>query len=324
MNLVDVTLRDGGHAIKWLWPLNFTQEYYRVISQISEVNFIELGYWKQTKKSDSPHYNLNMDYVSKITQDAKKKNVCVMIDYHYCKHDIKEYPKIDEQEDVGMIRLCSRKQDYNNALKFLLDLKNYTGLETSLNVFNISNYSHDEIISVSKYLSSYDLDYVTFADTHGCLNLKKDFKTFAEATKILNDSGIKTGMHLHDHSGQAYMNYNILPDIGFESTDASTRGMGKGVGNLKLEHIIGRSSLRQLMNFTSKNLELLTMKESPWALVTARYSIVDYYGYNAEKLGIDILQFDDFCQTVSGVDKDVYNHDILLSYFKIPKNEIYR
>jgi len=316
MNLIDVTLRDGGHAIKWDWPLEFAQDYYKSISQIEEINFIELGYWKQTKKSLNPHYNLNLEYLNKVVQDSKKRNVCIMVDYHYCSHDIKDYPKIDEQKNLGMLRMCSRKQDYNDALKFILKIKDTTGLQTSLNVFNISNYTDEEILGVSRFLSSHQLDYVTFADTHGTLDLLERQTVFTEATKILNGSGIKTGMHLHDHSGKAYFNYRMLKRIGFESTDASSNGMGKGVGNLRLEHVLSKKNLPLAAEIVDRNRNILTMKEIPHALLTARYSIVDYYGYNAYKLGLSVTEFENFCKTVSGIDKDVYNHDLILTFFQ--------
>lgn len=323
MKLIDVTLRDGGHAIKWDWPLHFAKEYYQTVSKIDEIDFIELGYWKQTRKSNNPHYNLNLDYVKDVVGDSKKRNVCIMIDYHYCSHDISDYPTIDSQDNIGMIRMCSRKQDYNESLKFMLEIKNKTGLTTSLNIFNISNYTDEEILGVSKLLSKHDLDYVTFADTHGTLDLEKRFPVFKEATKILNGTGIKTGMHLHDHSGKAYFNYRLLEKIGFESTDASSNGMGKGIGNLRLEHVLNKQNLTILVDTINRNLEILTMKEVPHALVTARHSIVDYYGYNAHKLEIGLFEFEKFCRTVKGIDKDVYNHELLLAYFNKPANLFY-
>lgn len=315
MNLIDVTLRDGGHAIKWDWPLPFAQDYYKTISSIKEVNYIEMGYWKQTKKSLNPHYNLDLEYLNKVVNGSEKRNVCIMVDYHYCSHKIIDYPKIDEQKNIGMIRMCARKQDYDNALQFILKIKETTGLKTSLNIFNISNYSDDEIIGVSKFLKKYELDYVTFADTHGTLDLLEKEHVFTEATKILNDGGIKTGMHLHDHSGKAYLNFRMLKKIGFESTDASSNGMGKGIGNLRLEHVLSRKELPKLIELISRNRIALTMKEIPHALLTARYSIVDYYGYNAKKMGITLTEFEKFCKTVSGIDKDVYNHELLTEFF---------
>ena len=45
------------------------------------------------------------------------------------------------------------------------------------------------------------------------------------------------GLHLHDHSGKAYFKYHNLGNAGIGATDESLRGMSKGLGNLRLEHV---------------------------------------------------------------------------------------
>ena len=67
MKIIDVTLRDGGHAVNFNWDISFAREHYNILSKIPEIKFIELGYWKQTKKSKHPFYNLNYDFVENIT-----------------------------------------------------------------------------------------------------------------------------------------------------------------------------------------------------------------------------------------------------------------
>ena len=49
MQIVDVTLRDGGFAVDFDWPIEFARNYYKMLSKISKISYIELGYWKQTK-----------------------------------------------------------------------------------------------------------------------------------------------------------------------------------------------------------------------------------------------------------------------------------
>jgi 4-hydroxy 2-oxovalerate aldolase len=315
LDIIDVTLRDGGHAVSFDWPLEFSREYYKIISRTPEVRLIELGYWGQTAKSSNPHYNLNYDKVCAVTQTAALKNVSIMIDYHYCSKDLNKYPRQD-QEEISMIRLCSRKQDIPNAIHFADTLKKYSGLSVSLNVFNISNYSHSELLQVCDILTQSSIDYVYFADTHGSLDLQKRSADFKEYIKILGEAEIKAGMHLHDHSGKAYFNFSCLREIGFSSTDASTRGMGKGVGNLKLEHILEKTSLPPLLQFVLQNQKLLTMSESPYGLLSAVYSITDYYAYQAEKRQLSLEHFSRFCQIVSGSDKDVYNESLLINFLK--------
>ena len=50
MNLVDVTLRDGGFTCDFDWPMHFAHEYYNLMSNLG-ISYIEMGYWKQTAKS---------------------------------------------------------------------------------------------------------------------------------------------------------------------------------------------------------------------------------------------------------------------------------
>jgi len=315
IEIIDVTLRDGGHAVSFDWPLEFSKRYYQTVSNIDSVKLVELGYWGQTAKSHNTHYNLDYEKVEEITQGSAKNNVSVMIDYHYCSHNLAHYPTI-AQDEISMIRMCSRKRDLSDALPFIGALKEATGLQVSLNVFNVSNYSHEELQRVCRTLSTTPLDYVYFADTHGALDLFERKSNFTEYVKILGEGGTKAGMHLHDHGGKAYFNFSQLSAIGFTSTDASTRGMGKGVGNLKLEHIIQKTSLPELLQIVADNEELLTMHESPYGLITAAHSVTDYYAYHAGKMRLPLDAFDEFCENTEGQDKDVYNADLLNRFFE--------
>jgi hypothetical protein len=58
-SIIDVTLRDGGHAKDFDWPLVYAKDHYKNMCKIPEVKFIELGYWKQISKSKNIFYNLN-------------------------------------------------------------------------------------------------------------------------------------------------------------------------------------------------------------------------------------------------------------------------
>jgi len=310
MDLIDVTLRDGGHAVNFNWPIEIVKEYYNLISSIDDVTYIEMGYWKQTAKSTNIFYNLNMDHMFEILGESPPKKTSIMIDYHYCNKDLDEYPNVN-QNLIGMIRVCSRKSDIDKALPFVESLKDKTGLKVSLNVFNASNYSKEEIDLIAKKVSNYNLDYVYFADTHGSLDFEIDGKRFQDAVKFLTDMDIRVGMHLHDHRGKAYSNFKMLKEIGFTGFDASTRGMGKGVGNLRLENVIRDIDLVKIMKFVLKHEKMFTMRESPYGVITAKNSVTDYYGYHAEKKNILLEEFDDICKNISGVDKDVFNISLL-------------
>jgi 4-hydroxy 2-oxovalerate aldolase len=310
MDLIDVTLRDGGHAVKFDWGIDLAREYYQTISNIESVSLIEMGYWKQTAKTTNTFYNLNEDVLSKVIGPSPLKKVSVMIDYHYCQKEMSHYSK-EMRDMVGMIRVCTRKTDISDSLLFAIKLKEHTQSPVSLNIFNISNYSESEISDVSTRVSEYNLDYVYFADTHGSLDFEFDSDRFADSVSLLKSCGIKVGMHLHDHQGRAYSNYKFLKQIGFTGFDASTRGMGKGVGNLRLEYVVNQHEVVKIMELVSKYGEVFTMKESPYGIIASKYNITDYYSYHAQKKSMSITEFDRICASITGLDKDVFNASIL-------------
>ena len=313
MRIIDVTLRDGGHAKNFDWPLVYARDHYKNVCKIPEIKFIELGYWKQESKSNNIFYNLNFETVKKITEGKKLKNVSIMIDYHYCSKKLSDYPRFNQKE-IGMIRICARKEDIPKALEFAEILKKYTKINVSFNVFNSTNYSEVELIKTCKLVAKYNLDYVYFADTHGDMDLEKVFLRFKKAISILNKSGIKVGMHLHDHSGKAYFNYRQLKKYKIDMCDASLRGMGKGYGNLKLEYIVKSNYLFFLADLIKRYESLLTMPQNIYTLITSFYKISDNYASEAKKLNISIIKFINICLKIKSKYKDNYNSKFLQKY----------
>jgi hypothetical protein len=87
--------------------------------------------------------------------------------------------------------------------------------------------------------------------------------------------------------------------------------MGKGSGNLKLEFIINKSDLIDLSQLILNYNNLLTITPTPYELISAKYSVSDNYANEAKRLNLTILQFDNFCKTLSNLDKDSYNKDLI-------------
>jgi 4-hydroxy 2-oxovalerate aldolase len=311
MEIIDVTLRDGGHAVDFDWPIDFAREYYDLLSNIPDIKTIELGYWGQTSKTTNPFYNLNMDKVANVTLLSKRKNVSIMIDYHYCSHDLKDYPT-NQQNEISMIRMCSRKEDMKDAIEFGRELKAYTKLNVSFNIFNAANYSEEEILDLSTHIREWPFDYLYFADTHGSMDLSVDWWKFDHFCSVAKYFGKKVGFHLHDHSGMAMSNYRQLLSKSFvDSTDTSIRGMGKGSGNLKLEYVLQKKYLPRLAKLIIDYDNLLTISSTPYELITAKYAISDNYAKQASELKLDIFDFDKICSKIEGIDKDSFRKEIL-------------
>ena len=61
MKFIDVTLRDGGHQHNFNWPLEFVERYWS-LNSFGEIEFVELGYWKQSGKFDGHSTLLKKNY----------------------------------------------------------------------------------------------------------------------------------------------------------------------------------------------------------------------------------------------------------------------
>ena len=93
---------------------------YKLVSDLG-VTCMEMGYWKQTSKSKNRFFNLNMDTIKEITQEQGKNNIAVMIDYHYCSKNLKDYPT-SLQNEIKMIRMTARKDMIDDAYEFAVNL----------------------------------------------------------------------------------------------------------------------------------------------------------------------------------------------------------
>jgi len=311
MEYIDVTLRDGGHQVGFNWPHEFVNDHINILSSFPEIKYIELGYWKQSGKYKGDFYSLNEKLLEKICLDKLDNQFTFMIDYHYCSHNLIDYPKKESFPQIDMIRMTSRSSDLKESLSFLNRLKQYTNFKVSLNIFNVTNYKFHELLEACRLCKSTQLDYIYFADTHGNLDLgktKNDFKKLSDEIKQL---GMRAGFHLHDHTGKAYYNFRLLKELGYSHTDVSLNGLGKGMGNLKLENCIDISSNPKILDFITQNYQLLKMVNTPYGLISGLFSITDHYAIQAHKNNISPSKFYIYAKNVLGDDKDVFNSNLI-------------
>lgn len=316
MRIVDVTLRDGGFTCDFDWPMKFAKKYYALVSKL-DVDCMELGYWKQTSKSKNKFFNLNYDTVKEITDGAGRKNVCVMIDYHYCSKNLNDYPT-DSQDEIRMIRMTARKDMIDDALGFATNLKKHTGLEIAFNIFNTTNYTDTELSSVLGKVLKTNMNLIGFADTHGHLDLNKDIAKYEKHFERMKQSGKQTSFHLHNHTGQALVNYiKCLESPFVDICDTSIGGLGKGAGNLKLEEVLPLEEALQVNEFKNSYYDLLFKKTvSPYYLVTGKIGITDNYATQAIRRGVPMGIFSLFCKTITGLNRDNFDPSLLEGFIK--------
>lgn len=307
VKLIDVTFRDGGHQLNFDWPSEYVAQHVETLKQQGDsIEFLELGYWKQVGKFSGAFYGMDESTLEVLPEWEPGDPVrAVMADFHYCSHDAESFP--EAQKGLGLLRMTSRKEHVEDALKLLREIKESTGLETSLNLFNITNYLPNELERVVRSIPTGMVDFVYFADTHGALRLAQEAERFETYARMIREKGITPGFHLHDHGGMAMANYQILERLGYEYSDASLNGLGKGLGNLKLEFVVEGDLQTKLLELYNRNRGLLEMPRTPFGLVAAVASVTDHYALQAEELSLTISEFTEFCTRLSGFDRDNYN-----------------
>ena len=310
MKYIDVTLRDGGHQHGFNWPLEFVTRYLTSLNSFPEIDYVELGYWKQKDKFDGLFYSIEEGLLSSICKMTKKK-LSIMVDYHYCSHNIEDFPKSTNFKELALIRVCLRKEDISEGCRFINELKKYTKCKLSINFFNITNYNEGDLAFACEEAAKSNADFMYFADTHGSLDLGKKSQMFQRFTKLIKGIGMIPGLHLHDHSGKAYFNYRNLLSAGFDATDVSLGGLGKGLGNLRLEHVFDLRGRERILDHLIIDQDLFQMPSGPYGVLTARDSITDHYAVEAEGKGMFPSQFATRLEKIVGSSKDNYNSKIL-------------
>ena len=161
----------------------------------------------------------------------------------------------------------------------------------------------------------YNFDYIYTADTHGNLDFTVTLAKFFLNWEKLKTAGKKVGMHLHNHTGKAYFNYSICQYNPFiDSTDTSVRGMGKGAGNLQLEHVLPDKDAFEVLKFIHKHKDIFKKPFNPYYTITGRFSITDNYAKQAVQLGVSLEDFIEFCRTVKKIEKDSFNEQLLIDW----------
>ena len=307
MKILDCTLRDGGFINDFNWDIVFATNYYQLMCSFN-LPYVELGYWGQTAKSKNRFYNLNSKDVDQIIGVEKKKNAVVIIDYHYCNKDLNTYP-CKQSSPVTMIRITSRKQDIDDALKFAEKLYVKTNIDISFQIINCTNYSRQDLEKTIEIILKCKFMYIYFADSHGNLNLNLDYDKYRDSIEKIKYQGVGVGFHLHNHTGRALTNYYICKNRDIDIIDTSILGLGKGGGNLKLEDVIINEYFIRLLEFVqyeTKHLQL-NKKIYLYNLITGRLGVTDNYAKYAFENNLPLTKFYQDCLQLREEKKDIFD-----------------
>ena len=252
IQIIDVTIRDGGFKNDWNFKKNHVKELMKASSDIG-IDYFEIGYLTDEtfiKKEDGIYRNISNSYIKKLVDDVKPKNkISVLFDSY--RFNVEKILR-KEETNIDLIRVVTyfRKEEILYALNQCKQIKQ-KGYLVSLNIMCISYFTDtvfNDLLEAIENNISY-IDFIYLADTFGNMTPEKTVSIFSKLISIKNiKSSLKLGYHIHNN-GQVAMS-NMISSIKYiDILDVSWGGMGRGAGNLRLEDCILYLNINENYNF---------------------------------------------------------------------------
>ncbi|MFG0320896.1 nucleoid-structuring protein H-NS [Pseudomonas sp. zjy_15] len=230
VQILDVTLRDGGYRNDFKFTLEYAQQHIQQMVE-SGVDWVEIGYRNGSFKTigDIGITGLSEDsYISALRDSVSKPCLCVMAHpKNIAKNDIGHLRRLG----VNMLRFCMDIQRAEVTSDYIKEAK-AQGMTVCLNLTRLSKQPLQQLVAHASLASEAGADVLYLADSNGSLTPSR----VGNLVRLIREtSGLELGFHAHDNLGLATANSIAAIDAGATFIDASLRGMGKGAGNLKLE-----------------------------------------------------------------------------------------
>lgn len=261
VDLLDVTLRDGGYVNGHSWS---RQQASAVVSACASaaINFCEVGYYRPMRHladgPDRPTACCPDEYLAELHE--KYPNVTLSVMAHTRDVTTAAYRRMAEC-GVGMVRLPAQRTTLPALAPHVAAAK-AAGLRVAVNLIRVSEVALPDVCSAADLVDSWAVDVFYLADSNGSLFPESVAELVAA---VAGRTGSTLGFHAHDGLSLAFINSLNAAWAGCRYLDASLGGMGKGGGNLSLELIVGYLRARSLASHVMTPLahtaaELLT----PW------------------------------------------------------------
>lgn len=232
IQVLDCSIRDGGHLNKWNFTHDFAKAYFQSARQ-SGVDIVELGYRSSPGTfKDSGDWRFTLDSLIRETiGEGPYPRIAVMADAGKARLD--DFPiKIDSPVDI--VRVACYNEQLSEALDLVSGLKN-KGYFTTINLMGVSQYSERDFDQALDKIKSSEVDVVYVADSFGSL-YPEDVRKLV--SRLKEGTGKQVGFHAHNNIQMAFTNSIAALEAGATYIDATVNGIGRGAGNLPLEMVI--------------------------------------------------------------------------------------
>lgn len=234
VELLDVTLRDGGYINNHNFPPEIVAH---IVSEMDQAGIgrIEVGYRNGLRKpvpGMGPTGLCPKEYLMTCRQLIRSARLCVMgHPQNLQEHDLKEMRDCR----VDSLRLCFAPKQELRLILHVLEMAKAHGLEVFFNIMSASKYEIESLVDLVEQIVEKGPKAIYLADSAG--NLTPD-RVRALFTPLVDRFPIDFGLHAHDNLFLSQANALAAIQTGVRFIDASAAGLGRGVGNLKMEGII--------------------------------------------------------------------------------------
>ncbi|MBR0156172.1 MAG: D-ribitol-5-phosphate cytidylyltransferase [Clostridia bacterium] len=280
IDLVDVTLRDGGIVVNFDYGAERMQKVKATL-EASGVEYIETGYIDERKGSPEGRtcFNNEVSIEKTLLSSGKKQGVTYLAMIDYGTFDVNRL-NTRSANGIDGIRLAFHKENWEASIEWgkIIISKGYDLYIQPMVSMRYSDEEFRKLIHVcNTELAGAKGFYIV--DSFGQMDNMDLLHKLETADQYVSMS-MKLGFHAHNNRQMAYSNAQTF--IGFNSRhdlllDASIMGMGKGAGNLCTE-LIESTLIAEGKQYNSNILyESISeyfadqQKKTPWG-----YSL-DYY-----------------------------------------------
>lgn len=236
VNLLDCTLRDGGHVIGSRFGRKMIVDIIDKLIQ-SRVDIIELGFLKNCSYDpDVACYN-NVEEALRLAPD-KPEGIRYALLVQEDQYDVDKLESCSGE--VEIIRVSFHDYDIQEGLKCAARIKS-KGYRVYINPINLPGYSDSEIQKMVEQVNQIQPYGFTIVDTFGSMR-KADLLRLYYLIDHNLAPGIKLGIHLHENLSLSYSLAQTFVELKSPtrdiSVDGSMYGMGRIPGNLCIELIM--------------------------------------------------------------------------------------
>lgn len=233
VELLDVTLRDGGYLNNWDFTLDTAISIVTGLYNAG-VEYIEIGYRNCPPKESGVGITgiCSNDYITAIRTAVPNAKLSVMYSPAYV-----EIADINKMADLGvaMVRCSMPHINFDKAYSLIkrgVDL----GMISTANMTNVTEYNINDLVTECNKIIENGCSVIYLADSNGSMTPESVTSLFAYVKKHFKP--VKFGFHNHNMLGMAMANGISAIQAGIDFIDGSLRGMGRSAGNVPTESLI--------------------------------------------------------------------------------------